>query len=411
LNYRPYHIAKTLLFLLFSVASVQAGENGLAFLSKKIGLGPSLTPIPEKVERTATRVFAFTENGNPALTVKELKPLVDFVIAECDSDKAWRPKSRWDADGAAIMATCAAPIRKLIQVSLATNIPDAALFYRVLRYSAIVEMSDAPPSFFACTYSPLETNALARAQYVCIETTTPNQQSGACYSYTNTRTLVRANIDGRDVLVSVSDMHEPSTYSTRGVPLGPPQDGIYYYSEKLGINLPGVTWALSQMYVSKTLVIYVELPDNRTAVAMFSWLRAGWKGLNIANDRQIYEVLKSVVEALQTSTHNPRVTRENVARIVGDVAGMSKADVDKLYRKYCDYVKAWRDKKRSGLMRFRKSMLSKLYNDESLDKMPNRYRRALIMQERVRSLMGNPTWSAKAPPSGREHKYGYVDGV
>jgi len=82
-------------------------------------------------------------------------------------------------------------------------------------------------------------------------------------------------------------MQSPSSYSKRGIPVGPPEDALFYFSDKEGVNLTGLKWVKSQMYVSRTISIYVKAPKNQTAVMIFSWLAAGWNQINISKTYQI----------------------------------------------------------------------------------------------------------------------------
>jgi hypothetical protein len=75
---------------------------------------------------------------------------------------------------------------------------------------------------------------------------------------------------------------------------------------------------------------------------------------------------------------------------------MSGADVDIDYGRYLSYVRMWRDTKQKPSCY--SSLLKNLYDEKAAETIPLSHRRALLVQERVRSLMGVPTWSSLAAP-------------
>jgi len=158
--------------------------------------------------------------------------------------------------------------------------------------------------------------------------------------------------------------------------------------------MPGVTWAKSQMYISSTLTIYLQTPDGKTAVAMFSWQRAGWKGMNIIKSHHIYTVLQNTLSAFNNVFGNPKTNTESVGDIIKKVNNMSRAEKNNYYKEYCNYVKKWKDIKPKGLSPFRKSAIAKIFNEKSLEDIKQEYKDILIIQEFIRVLIGKPTWSA-----------------
>ena len=192
-------------------------------------------------------------------------------------------------------------------------------------------------------------------------------------------------------MLSLANMISPSDYSMRGAPVGPIDDGVFYYSKRIGINLLGVSWAKSQMYYSKTLAVYLETPEKKTAVAMISWQGAGWKG------HHIYNVLQDSLNAFDKIFGNPNVSLDSVTKIIDKVKNMKSTQKEKLYIKYKNYVEKWRAEKPKGINPFRKSLIDKIFNNNSFDNMSQYNINMLIIQEYVRNLIGKPTWSITPP--------------
>jgi len=354
--------------------------------------------LPENVEMAIDEIITAGEiNTNSITSSKNLKVLADFIISSANDEKIWQLKSRRDACGAALIRSYEIPFDKVLKMNLAAKIPDAALFYNVLRFSKKINLSPECKKNFVNTSKRLNSNEVFETSYLSFEGITPNLQSGAYYSYTNLRTITRANISGTEMLVSISDMLGPSDYSMRGISVGPVEDGVFYYSQKPGMNMTGVTWLKSQMYISSTIAVYLETPDNKTAVAMFSWQSAGWRGMNVVKNYHIYSVLLDTFKTFQKVFGNPNVSSEKILEIIENVSNMSQKEKNKLYKKYCEYVKEWGNKKPKGLNPFRKSAIKKIFSEKSLDNMKQEYKDIIIVQEFVRSLIGKPTWSAQNP--------------
>jgi hypothetical protein len=199
-------------------------------------------------------------------------------------------------------------------------------------------------------------------------------------------------VDNQDVVFSCAETVGPSTFSNRGVPVGPLQQALFYYSEKPGLNLTGMTWLLSQITRSTTLSLYIALNSNETAVATFAWLNAGWKGLNVTRATHILNTQITTLNYSRKIAQHPKISAPVLANIVATVEALSPTDVDLDYDKYLAYVRMWRDTKKSSSCY--SSLLKTLYDQKATESIPLSHRRALLVQERVRELMDIPTWSA-----------------
>ena len=81
-----------------------------------------------------------------------------------------------------------------------------------------------------------------------------------------------------------------------------------------------------------------------------------------------------------------------------NVTGLPTAQVNARYQTYCNYVTAWRNKSKQGLTSLlTRNILDELYDAKTMARLDDSHRRALILQEEVRRLLGQPTWSAGQP--------------
>jgi len=355
----------------------------------------AMRPLPPGAEISIDHLFAFAATPprlafNPAREVA----LVNFVAKACGEDSGWKPASRAGAEGAAYVVTIDAPLSRYLQLNFNPGIPDYAVFPASLRYSTC-----ADSNAMSCVYSAINTGPTGALQVVTGRVTgreeiTPNPESGSYFSYTTSRVFIRGAVGGRDVLFSCAETTGPSTLSNRGVLVGPLDQALFYYSEKPGLNLSGMTWMTSQIMHSTTLSVYIALTSNTTAVASFAWLNAGWKGLNVTRSKHILNSQKTTLDFSRKIAQDQRITPEGLTTLVSTVAAMPDSRVNGDYGKYLGYVKAERERCKSGLFA-PSSLLEDLYDEKASESIAQPYRRALVIQERVRGLLGIPTWSKK----------------
>lgn len=359
-------------------------------------------PLPEEAEAAVTHIMEFVEGTHTTLNFSVITPLVSHIVTYSQSNMAWRLKDRWDAHGAAIFSHSDQPMGPRMRVNFSTRIPDYALFYKTLRYSNALEKDKYRRAIEECVKTSAPSQSYHTASYKSIELTTPNIQSGACYVYTNRRQMIRANILGTNVLFSLARMIDNSSLSTRGILIGPEDKGLYYYSDVNGINIRGLTWVQSRMYVSKSLVIYIDLPNGTTAVGMLSWVNAGWNDVNVTQYYHIYTVLRDAIDTLNNIAWNKNIHPDYTGDAIETIQRLPEKKLEELYKKYCAYVeKCYNEQKPSkglfGKMKVWEEapQLVTLYSKKTLADMPESYKKALLVQEYIRSLVGERTWSKK----------------
>ena len=360
---------------------------------------PTLTlqPFPPPLRAAVDSIFAYAEGRAPGFSPAAAKPLVDFVRSASSSDSAWELPEREGASGSAYIITVKTPLHHYLEINFHPQIPDYAVFPTSLRYSACFDCREMKQAYAAILTGPTGTQACATSHLTGWEEITPNPESGGYFAYTNSRTFIRCTIDGQEALFSCSKTLAPSTLSNRGVLVGPLDQALYYYSERPGLNLTGMTWVLSQITRSTTLSIYLATGSNKTAVANFAWLNAGWKGMNVTRATHILNSQHRSIDFSRRLAQTSELTVPLIAGAVEAVQAMPDPAVNAEYCRYLAYVQHWRDSDRKGLFG-RSSLLQELYDNRTNELLPMNYRRALIVQERVRSMIGIPTWSASIGP-------------
>jgi len=365
-------------------------------------------PMPDAVEKAIDHLSSVLLQGTGSLQTACLRALVSFAQNSTNHGVPWKLRTRWSSSGAATLSALEMPFHSCIVFSYSTNIPDYSVLPCSLRYT-----EDEPSStavFLRCVAAVPASNSIVHDAFLCQEETTPNPQSGTSYTYTTRRHLIRAMIDGVDVLISFSDMQGKSSYARRGIPVGPPENDVYYYSERTGTNLRGLQWVKPRMNLSRSLVVWAPYGSNQTAFAAFSWVNAGWRKLNVTRTHHIYQVLEKILATRHLVARSPAMTEHTAAAAVARVLQMSTNQINHAYERYCAYVKHWRDIERSqaGLTSlYQPNSLNSIYDEGELARMPFHLRQALVVQEELRTLRGTPTWSADGATTNKPARSGW----
>lgn len=170
------------------------------------------------------------------------------------------------------------------------------------------------------------------------EVITPDLFSGAYYAYDLQRSLVVYRHAGRRVLISLSRQKDTSSVGRRGFVLGRDADWNYLYTPQEGLTLPGLGWVDSFMYGSFAAIVYVETGPDTLRCAVFKWLQAGWKGLNMVKAEHILAGLERYAGTVREILDNPRMPHPAVIREVA--ARIASLGDDQLRRGHRAYLMA-----------------------------------------------------------------------
>jgi len=104
-------------------------------------------------------------------------------------------------------------------------------------------------------------------------------------------------------------------------------------------------------------------------------------------------VLEQTIESMSNAAEKRKELKKLLPGITKETENMSVTEVNTLYKKYCDYVDESLKRGSGGTITSKQvKLLKSLYSEETLKNMPVQYRKALIIQERVRSIVDKPTW-------------------
>ena len=353
----------------------------------------TMVPAPAATEADLSRVFANVDRG-AALQPDDLDDVINLACEACTQPNAFRMATRWDASGAGNAVHISEGFQEFLHMLFGTNIPMHTLYADMLRYAAPIDAEKYAAAYRRCVVAPAPAGQVLHASFLRYEETTPNPDAGSAYTYTSACTFIRTTIAGHDALIFTARVLAPSSIGLRGVGVGNPLVNLYYYSNRAGTNLRGLSWADSQIYVTRLLSIFVNLGNDETALMSCSWVRAGWNGFNVVAADSIYQSLSRSLQRMRLVREYPRVTSRALASCAARVRLMSAREVDAMFDRYCAFVRYCKDNESSSVMPWvRTPLLKQLYDATTLAQTADYQKRALILQEYVRIIAGHPTLS------------------
>jgi len=376
------------LMILLTAITGTSGKEPVTISKDIVG---SMQPFPSEAKGSVDTLLSFAATPGTHFSPDAVKPLVDFVCQASAEDSGWEMPKRDGAAGSAYVVKVKTSLPQYLALNFHPGIPDYAVFQSALRYSACLNTNTMQYAYDCIATGPTGSLPYVTARMTGMEEITPNPESGCYFSYTNERVFLRCKVAGQEALFSCAETVAPSTFSNRGVPVGPLDQALFYYSGKPGLNITGMSWMRSQISRSTTLSVYIALSSNETAVATFAWLNAGWKGMNVTRACHILNSQKNTLDFSRRIAQHPNVSAALLASIVKAVDTMAPAAVDREYEKYLTYVRTWRDRKQKNFCYA--ALLQDLYDPKATQEIPLSHRRALLVQERIRALMDLPTWS------------------
>ena len=209
----------------------------MAVISTTLGAGITSSPAPDIV----ASMQSFPEASRGALDTMmaasitpsahfcpdTTQPLIDFVRKACVMDSGWELPKLDGASGSAFVMKVKVPLQQYLALNFHPQIPDYAVFPAALRYSGYLNHGEMQQAYTIIGSAPTGTTRFVTARMTGIEEITPNPESGSYFSYTNSRVFFRCKVAQRDVLFSYSKTLGPSTFSNRGVPVGPLEQALF----------------------------------------------------------------------------------------------------------------------------------------------------------------------------------------
>jgi len=335
---------------------------------------PNFKQLPLETENELTEIFKFM-NSESNLNLSAVAKITKFIIDNSKPVTTWKLQKRDNVgSGAAIITQAKDDLERRIPFHFSPKLPDYVMYPITIRYT---HANEAINQAYSNILKNIDKNCYTFGKYLSEEYTAPNKQAGACYHYTNMHCLIRVNLDGTNIVLSLKEMIGLSSPSIRGTEVESSHSNLFYYSSKTGLTLPGLTWVNSYIYGSKQLVIFVSTGTNQLYYGTFSWINAGYKNINLIFPGSIREVLLQAIKVFDDLTIFKNIDSVQLENLVKKIYELSNNEIDTYYKTYCDFVKKCSESgKRNILSMKTASTLNSIFDEKDLVNMEMKYKRA-----------------------------------
>ena len=287
-------IAGALLFLM--AGSAIASEKGVA--------------LPSDVISTLHYLLDLTKTGDDAgWDVPRIEPLMAFLISPKPDDAFYHAGDSFDAPSAYNEFTINSGVQRISDYILDADIPSFFFWpssLRLARWTA-VDGGDRQFDRLRAASRDLKTPFILKgAEHITI---TPDQYTGAYYSYDVDRMVILSPFREGKMLINIYLQQKPSAVGKRGWVLGKDDEWNYLYTRDKGLNVKGLGWADTYMYDSFGITVYYQADPEKAAVTCgtVSWVKAGWAGINMVQSKHIHRGLVRVADAFTAVMEDPRL--------------------------------------------------------------------------------------------------------
>ncbi len=291
---------------------------------------------PSALENDLTYLFSFSDSKSNDFDPSRVRTLIDFVSEEKREDVLYRPADRDGMEGAYFENDVHAELDKVLAYNYHPDVPGFLMRPMSIRYSGWREASSTREDLLRICRAGTEKTPLV-VRGVEYQENTPDSYSGGYYNYDSHRTLIKFELDGREVLLSISKQVAPSAPGKKGVIIGRDEDWNYFYSGEKGLTKEGLGWASTYVYDSMSVFIYCE-NDHKSGVTRaggFSWLKAGWMSINVVSSSHIRSGLERSLEGLRQVVEAASLPEpKEFAEIYEEVQSLSERDLRERMRPY-----------------------------------------------------------------------------
>ncbi|MCC8193065.1 MAG: hypothetical protein LIP28_00245 [Deltaproteobacteria bacterium] len=170
-----------------------------------------------------------------------------------------------------------------------------------------------------------------------VEEITPDDNTGAYYKYTLERVLLMTEHQGRQMLISVSWQKGTSDVGKKAATIGKYSDWDFVYSGVKGTLAKGLGWAETYIYSAASIIVFYEdAPGGKdTGYAMYRWMDAGWKSMNMVKQSHITAGAERSFAGLKAFMESPK--RPTPEAIETYMNGLKAQDLAVLQERFAPY--------------------------------------------------------------------------
>ena len=367
----------------------------ILFAAAPAHCGSSNKEIPLPAEATPALAYLLSLNRAdlpepPAFDARRMEPILKFIRSPKDKEALYYADASLGEPSAYHEVEIQSSLSRIIRIVYNTRLPGGLCAPNSMRLSYWTGVKGGqPPVSELWRMMPLPDRPVfvRGTEY---EEITPDAFTGAYYGYDLNRTLILFRYGGRNVLISLAKQKDRSTVGKKGLIIGPDEDWNYIYTGEKGLNMFGLGWVSSYMFDSYSIIVYDEskLDGPRVKFAVFKWVRAGWKGLNVVRRHHIFSGLKRHASAFKPILENRCV--QTVNKLEAAVADIREQPLETLRRRTSCCLESLK----ARLDRDHKSDAEKLgrvlVNTDYLERLTRREMVSRLSVEYLKGLLGKP---------------------
>ena len=249
------------------------------------------------------------QDGDPALDNRKLESIIDFLSANKSDKGIYSADSSFGVPSAFHQFPVQSDLQEIIDYTLDANIPSFFFWPTSLRLTQWTRVDGGDKQFDrlqAASRHLDEPFIFKGAEHVTI---TPDQHTGAYYTYDVNKLIILSPCRQGQVMVSIYKQQAPSAVGRRGWVLGQDDEWSYLYTQEKGLNVKGLGWASTYMYDSFGITVYYQPSIEKPMVTagVFSWVKAGWAHINMVQPKHIHNGLVRVALAFTEVLEDPKL--------------------------------------------------------------------------------------------------------
>jgi hypothetical protein len=266
--------------------------------------------LPSDVISTLHYLLDLTQTGDDAAwDAQRIAPLMAFLMSPKPEDALYHADGSFDAPSAYNEFTINSSVQRISDYIMDADIPSFFFWPSSLRLARWTAVDGGDRQFDRLRTASRDLKApfiLKGAEHITI---TPDQHTGAYYSYDVDRMVILSPFRKGKMLVNMYLQQKPSAVGRRGWVLGKDDEWNYLYTRDKGLNVKGLGWADTYMYDSFGITVYYQADPEKPVVTCgtVSWVKAGWAGINMVQSKHIQRGLVRVADAFTAVMEDPRL--------------------------------------------------------------------------------------------------------
>lgn len=254
------------------------------------------------------------QDGDTALDNRKLESIIDFLSADNSDKGIYSADSSFGVPSAFHQFPVKSDLQEIIDYTLDVHIPSFFFWPTSLRLTQWTRVDGGDKQFDRLQAASRHLDKPFIFKGAERVTITPDQHTGAYYTYDVNKLIVLSPYRKGQVMISIYKQQAPSAVGRRGWVLGQDDEWSYLYTQEKGLNVKGLGWANTYMYDSFGITVYYQPSIDKPLVTagVFSWVKAGWAHINMVQPRHIHNGLIRVALAFTEVLEDPKLPEPEI---------------------------------------------------------------------------------------------------